>query len=169
MFLAWFEANKREVEGRDLTYAEFLTRFVYYKDLVVWKLRKKGNSIGRLTYIPHDCREVYYLRLLLTIQKGCTSYNDVKTMNGVVYKSFKEACFALGLLDDDREFIHAIIDASEVGTRNQLRRLFVTLLVMNSMTNPFVVWESTWKYLSDGILYERRKSLNYPGTNIYLC
>lgn len=58
MFLAWFEANKREVEGRDLTYGEFPTRFVYYKDLVVWKLRKNGNSIGRLTYIPHDCGEV---------------------------------------------------------------------------------------------------------------
>lgn len=31
MFLAWFEANRVYVEGRNLTYSEYPTKFVYSK------------------------------------------------------------------------------------------------------------------------------------------
>ncbi|XP_004501122.1 uncharacterized protein, partial [Cicer arietinum] len=166
MFLAWFEANKKYPEGRELTYAEFPTRFVYIKNSKTWQPRKQGNSIGRLTYIPPGGGDVYFLRLLLTIQKGCTSYNDIKRVDGTTHKTFKEACFALGLLQDDNEFVYAITEASQLASGHQLRRLFVILLFMNSMTNPFVVWEATWKLLCDGILYEKRKMLNNPGLQI---
>jgi hypothetical protein len=37
MFLAWFEANVQYPEGRDLTYPEFPSRFVYNQDRKVWK------------------------------------------------------------------------------------------------------------------------------------
>ncbi|XP_058729905.1 uncharacterized protein LOC131601957 [Vicia villosa] len=166
MFLAWFEANKKFPDGRDLTYGEFPTRFVYDKSVRAWHPRQRGNSIGRLTYIPPGCGNVFYLRLLLTIQKGCTSYNDIKTVDGTIHKTFKEACIALGLLQNDKEFVDAIIEASHLASGNQMRRLFVMLLFMDSMTNPFVVWEATWKLLCDGILYDARKRLNNPGLQI---
>lgn len=165
MFLAWFEGNKKFEQGRDLTYAEFPSKFVYTKKQRVWQPRQISNSIGRLNYIPPGSGELYYMRILLTIQKGCTSYTSIRTVNGKVHNTFQEASYALGLLDDDREFIDAITEASEIASRNQLRRLFVTLLVMNTMSKPFSVWNSTWRLLSDGILYERRKVLNLPGNN----
>jgi hypothetical protein len=31
------------------------------------------------------------------------------------------------------------------------------------MSNPLDVWNSSWKLLSDGILYNRRKALKLPG------
>jgi hypothetical protein len=31
VFLAWFEANKQYIEGRNLTYSEYPTKFVYSK------------------------------------------------------------------------------------------------------------------------------------------
>ncbi|XP_020963738.1 uncharacterized protein LOC107610403 [Arachis ipaensis] len=70
-------------------------------------------AIGRISHIPPMNKEDYYLRLLLNIQKGCTSFSDLRTVDGVVYDSFKDVCYALGLLQDDREFIDAI---SEAGT-----------------------------------------------------
>lgn len=133
MFLAWFDANKKFVEGRDLTYAKFPSKFVYKKDQRIWQPRQMGNSIGRLNYIPPS-GELYYMRILLTIQKGCTSYSSLQTVNGKVHNTFQEACYALGLLDDDSEFIDVITEASEIAPGNQLRRLFVTLLVMNTMS-----------------------------------
>ncbi|VFR01704.1 unnamed protein product [Cuscuta campestris] len=67
--------------------------------------------------------------------------------------------YTLGLLIDDKEFIEGIKEAVELGSGNQLRKLFVTLLVTNAMSRPCVVWEKTWELLADGILYDRRRLL----------
>lgn len=163
MFLAWFAANRQYTEGRDLTYTEFPTRFVYDSKARAWRPRKRGQSIGRLNYVPHGVGELYYLRVLLNVQRGCTNYDSIRTVNGKVHDDFKLACEALGLLADDKEFIDCIIEASNLASGHQLRRLFVTLLAMNTMNKPDVVWESTWKLLADSILYDRRRHLNLPG------
>ncbi|XP_019151929.1 PREDICTED: uncharacterized protein LOC109148648 [Ipomoea nil] len=59
-----------------------------------------------------------------------------------------DACSARGLVDDDREYVHAIEEASQWATGVNLRRLFVTLLMSNSMGKPEVVWEAAWHYLA---------------------
>jgi hypothetical protein len=35
------------------------------------------------------------------IVKGETSYEDIRTYNGTIYQTFKEACTSLGLLTDE--------------------------------------------------------------------
>ena len=166
MFLAWFEANKKFEEGRNLTYAEFPTKFVWMSQQKQWKPRKQGYSIGRLTYVPPGPDECYYMRILLTKQKGCIDHDSIKTINGKTFSTYQEACQELGLLADDKEFIDAIKEASHLASGNQLRRLFVALLIMNTMSKPNVVWDATWTLLADGILYQKRKDLNIPGTKL---
>ena len=58
----------------------------------------------------------YYLRVLLNIVKGPRSYEEIRTVKGIVYKTYKDACYALVLLDDDKEYIEAINEASLWGT-----------------------------------------------------
>ena len=163
MFEAWMVANNSYSEGKDLTYAEFPSRFVYNKEKQEWFPRKQGHSIGRLQYIPPGTGELYYMRLLLTIQKGCTSYQSLRTVDNFVHNSFEEACHALRLLVDDNEFIEGIKEAAELASGNQLRKLFVTLLVTNTMSRPEFVWEHAWELLADGILHDRRRILRNPG------
>ncbi|AET04226.1 hypothetical protein MTR_8g086130 [Medicago truncatula] len=106
------------------------------------------------------------MRIMLTVQKGCMGYIYIKTVNGHTYDTFQEACYALGLLDDDIEFIDGITENGEFGSGQQLRWLFVHLLTTSTMMSPNIVWDATWQLLSDGILFERRRHLNIPG-NIY--
>lgn len=167
MFLAWFAANRTYTEGRDLTYSEFPSKFVWNAKDRVWQPRKQGYSIGRVNYVPPGVGEKYYLRILLTIQKGCTSYKSLRKVNGVTHDTFEDACFHLGLLDGDREFVDGITEASSLASGNQLRRLFVTLLSMKTMNKPDFVWESTWSILADGILYNTRRQLRTPGISIF--
>lgn len=47
--------------------------------------------------------------------KGPTCYEDKKTVGDDIKESFKEACYARGLLDDDKEFIDGIVEASHWG------------------------------------------------------
>ncbi|MCH95433.1 ATP-dependent DNA helicase PIF1, partial [Trifolium medium] len=166
MFLAWFKANMDYEEGRNLTYSQFPTKFVYIPKEHRWQPRQRGFSIGRLTYVPVGAGELYYLRVLLTQQKGCTSYEDIKTVDGKICKTFQEACSELRLLKDDQEFKDAIKESYQTASGWQMRSLFVRLLNMNTMTNPFDVWSCTWKMLADGILYNRRRELNLPDLQI---
>ena len=88
---------------------------------IEWKPRKRGVSIGRLTYIPPGLGELYYLMLLLNFKKVCCNYANIRTINGVIYKTYKEACYAMGLLAEDKEFIDAIIVVSTLASETQLR------------------------------------------------
>jgi len=99
------------------------------------------------------------MRILLTIQKGCVDYANIRTINRQIFNTYEEACYALGLLRDDKEFIDAIKEASELVFGHELRRLFVSLLFMNTMSKPDVVWNASWKLLSDGILYHKMKGV----------
>ena len=160
-FLAWMEANKKFVEGRNLTYAEFPTKFVWNTD--TWTLRKQRYSIGRMFYVPPGSGDMYYLRCLLNVVRGATSYEDIKCVNGIQYATFRDACYALGLLDDDREYIDGITEASFWASAHSIRLLFVSLLLSETLARPDIVWTSCWKYLCEDVVHKQRKLLHHPG------
>lgn len=163
MFLGWFQANKIYSEARSLTFAEFPTHFVWKAKERVWLPRKSHAVIGRIFFVPPGSGERYYLRLLLNCVRGPTCYEDIRTIDGVVYSSFKDACYARGLLDDDKEYVEAIVEASYWGSGTYLRNLFATLLFSNSMDRPEHVWEETWTLLCDDILHRQRRLLDNQG------
>ena len=61
---------------------------------------------------PQSTRELYYLGILLNKVKGATCYKDICTINDILYKTFKKACYTLGLLNDGKEYVVAIEEAS---------------------------------------------------------
>ncbi|XP_025678077.2 uncharacterized protein [Arachis hypogaea] len=163
MFLGWMAANMSYPYARSLTYAEFPTKFVWKDDSSKWFPRKKGFAIGRLTHVPAANTEEYYQRLLLNTQRGCTSFRDIRTVGGTIYATYRDACFALGLLQDDKEFIDAIKEASSWASGSYVRRLFVILLTSNNISRPEHVWDRCWHELSDDILYRQRAVMNMSG------
>ncbi|TXG73261.1 hypothetical protein EZV62_001840 [Acer yangbiense] len=101
--------------------------------------------------------------MLINFQKGCTQYEDIRTINWVEYPSFKDACYCLGLLDDDKKYIDGIKEASFWGSAHYIRRVFANLLLSNSMTRPKFVWESCWKLLSDDNLHHQKRVTGRQG------
>ncbi|XP_047949496.1 uncharacterized protein LOC125195385 [Salvia hispanica] len=132
-------------------------------DNIIWQPRKQRFSIGRLFYVPPGSGDIYYLRCLLNIVRGATSYEDIRRVNGVQYDTFRDACFAFGLLDDDKEYVDGIIEASFWSSAHSIRLLFVSLLTSDSISRPDFVWRSCWKYLSEDVLYNQRKLRSLPG------
>lgn len=64
------------------------------------------------------------MRMLLNVARSATSFQDIRTMDGVVYSTYKEACYHHGLLESDNEWHAALDDASVYQTGQQLRELF---------------------------------------------
>ena len=93
MFTEWFEANRKHPSARELTYADFPSKWTWDERSKLWKERQRGKSIGRL-YNSHPLSgERYYLRMLLHIIKGPTCYEDLTTVNWRIHDTYKEACF----------------------------------------------------------------------------
>ena len=60
--------------------------------------------------------------MMLGSCKGPTSFEDIRTVANIQYPTYREACFAMGFLQDDREYVEAIKEAKDWGTTNYLRK-----------------------------------------------
>ncbi|KAH1161826.1 hypothetical protein GYH30_000623 [Glycine max] len=136
-FIAWMNTNQVFVEGQSLTYSEFVTKFVYNQKQRCWQLRKKGYTTGRLQWVPPTTGELFYLRMMLTVCRGPISFENIRTVDGVEYSTYREACFAMGFSQDDREFIVAIQEAKDWGSAPYLRNLFVLLLLTDQQAKIY--------------------------------
>ncbi|XP_076940886.1 uncharacterized protein LOC143610239 [Bidens hawaiensis] len=163
MFKSWMECNRIYDEAKDLNYIEFPSKFVWKKHGKCWERRKVGFSIGRIHSVSPALGEAYFLRIILNKVKGPTSFEDICTVNGVVFPTFRDACYERGLLDDDMEYIEAIKEASNSCSGGYLRNLFATMLTSHCLSRPDFVWEKSGEILSDGILYNQQRALNSTG------
>lgn len=102
--------------------------------------------------------------MMLKVCKGPTTYKQIRTVENVEYFTFKETFFTIGFLDDDKEYIEAIREAKDWGYGHFLRKLFVTILISNSINKPEDVWANTWQWLSYVILYEQWRLTTIQGT-----
>ncbi|GKF49656.1 ATP-dependent DNA helicase PIF1-like protein [Tanacetum coccineum] len=161
MFTDWFELNKRDPDVRTLTYAEIPKHYVWHEQSKLWKKRKQRKCIGRIVYSSPASGERYYLRMLLNVVRGVFGFEELMTVNKRVCATFKEACFEYGLLHDDKEWSHAIAEASLWALGPQLRDLFVTMLIFCDVSRPQKLWEESWQTLSEDILANKQKNFYF--------
>jgi ATP-dependent DNA helicase PIF1 len=91
--------------------------------------------------------------MLLYTVPGPTSYTDLRTYQNTIHLTFKAACAACGLLESDEEWDRCLSEAALIQTGHQFRRLFVTILVMNSPQDPLGLFNKFYLALSDDCRY----------------
>lgn len=99
---------------------------------------------------------------MLNTVKGCTPFEDIRTVDGVIHPTYKSACSALGFLDDDNKWIECINESSNWASGQQLRLLFTTILCPCEVTDTKLLWESTLELLLEDIEHTQRRIMNYP-------
>ncbi|XP_076947742.1 uncharacterized protein LOC143619778 [Bidens hawaiensis] len=130
MFTSWMKCNQNHANVCKLTYVEFPTEFVWHALPRRWEERKSGFSIGRIHAVSLAAGDAYFLRILLNRVKDPKSFEEILTVNGRLQPSFGDACYTIGLLEDDQEYIEAIEEASHSSLGYALRTLFATMLVI---------------------------------------
>jgi len=117
MLTEWFKANTLYPEAGELTYANFPTKWVWNKSQLRWTRRKRGHTIGRMYFVPPNYGEKYYLHMLLNTVPGATSFQHLHTVDNIIYDTFKDACVALGILQDVREWDDCLQEAGTIKSR----------------------------------------------------
>ncbi|KAJ3502791.1 hypothetical protein NMY22_g18466 [Coprinellus aureogranulatus] len=98
-------------------------------------------------FVKPTAGAVYYLRTLLTVVKGATSFEDLRRVPGEdePLPTFYDACLARGLLEDDGEWRMCLLEASQMQTGSRLRQLFATLLLFGEPSRPHHLWGEFWE------------------------
>ena len=98
--------------------------------------------------------ERFYLRMLLTVVTGATSFAHLRTVEDIQYNTLRETCLALGLLEDDHEWRQCLREAGEMQTGYVLQHLFATILHHCNPTSPANLWNDFKHHICDDLLYK---------------
>ncbi|GBN71711.1 hypothetical protein AVEN_218531-1 [Araneus ventricosus] len=91
-------------------------------------MAKGGEQvIARMPVVNIQDSERYYLRLLLLRKLGPVSFDNLKTVDGIVCNIFQQACKMQGLLEGDQHWYYALNEAIQTRAPFQLRLLFATI------------------------------------------
>ncbi|XP_043477545.1 uncharacterized protein LOC122508331 [Leptopilina heterotoma] len=166
MLLEYFDLNRRDPQARQYTYAEIPCYYVFKRErgeyTLKWVKRKGSfNDIGRMHSISPSQSKLFHLRLLLIVVKGATSYDHLRTVNNIVHDTFRSACLALGLIEDDEEWERALTEGEVWMMPQQLRRLFVRILIYCHPVHPNELWEKFKEAMSED--YQE----NYPSNEAH--
>ncbi len=115
-FTEYFQANIDYPLAKKVTYMDFPSVFTWTNGRKKWTIQQRGCSVGRLYFVSPSAGECYFLRTLLTKVKGAVSFEILRTINGVVYDTFKSACIVLGLYDSDDEWNACLEEAIRMQT-----------------------------------------------------
>ena len=178
----YFDLLARDETCREMLYTDVCQYFTWSKGengKKQWQLRKRGDKneprdehgrvrklvVARLPGISFSAKqkELFHLRTLLT-NRPATSYEDLRTYEGVEYSSFAQAAAAMGLSDDDHEQDEALRIAAESCTPRQLRDMFATILMTVTPQDSMALFRTHLKWMAED--YLRRAGLTEPNEEI---
>ncbi|KAL0295330.1 UNVERIFIED_CONTAM: hypothetical protein Scaly_3106200 [Sesamum calycinum] len=160
--------------ARKYLYREFPEHYVWDKQDRCWRERKKRDVIGRISGVNPIEGERYYLRLLLNHIRGSTSFQDLVTVNGVAYSSFKQVAQKRGLLESDQSIIECLNEAITFQMPHELRILFAIIFVYCAPTDVRLLWDTYFDAMSEDfkrettISVELRVSKTLQSLNLFL-
>ncbi|XP_070196534.1 uncharacterized protein [Littorina saxatilis] len=157
---AFFSLCEENQFARDLKYPEVPEHFTWLATQKKWKRRQRGTAIVRMYSVSPRQGECYFLRLLLNVVKGPSSYEDLKTIDGHVCTTFREACYERGLLEDDKHLELSMEEASASQSPKLLRSFFAIILINCSPSNPGSLYLRFRDHLAEDFLYTFRQVVN---------
>ena len=141
MLTEYFEANKKYELARGILYKDFPASFVLVSGSKYWKRRDERTQIGRIVSAHPAEGERYYLRVLLNHVTCATSFQDLRTVDGIVFPTFREAAERRGLIESDNTIDECLNEAEVFQMPSSLRRLFATILVFCEPSDVRGLWD----------------------------
>lgn len=137
---SFFSTCASDPFARTLLYSEMPRYYTWNASSKKFQRRKQGQAVAGYadvystdaldriyTALPknYDC---FYLRLLLVNVRGPTSFENLRTVDGVLCATFREACQRMNLLANDNHWDATLADATVSAPATQIRTLFAIII-----------------------------------------
>ena len=146
---AYFSLCRDDNFARTLLYTDVPKYYTWSK--TKWNKRKRGkcgperifeaDMVGRMYTVSPSMGECFFLRLLLHDVKGPKSFADLRTHEGHILPTYRDACLARGLLEDDLALHHTLEEATSTASPKSIRNLFAVILIFCQPSNPLELWD----------------------------
>lgn len=144
------------VRARSLLYSE-ITGFFRWVNKKFVRRKVSSDCVSRLDFSTPKDGERFYIRLLLSHVRGATSFINLRTVDGQLCPTFRQAADKLGLLESDVHFDKCLSEAGLWMSGAALRNLFGLILVHNSPSDPEALWIKHRINLQDDCAYKLQK------------
>jgi hypothetical protein len=149
MLMAWMNYNAQNEDYRDkycdvnqkLTWATIPHPTMPNATMKIWKPRIQNRrfvTLSRVYQLSPAHQDLFYLRILLHHDhcRGAKNWADLKTVDEVLYPTYKAVCKKLGLLEDDSEAEQCLAAAAIEHMPAQMRILYISLLEYCEPADP---------------------------------
>ena len=137
----YFTLNREDSYAMKFLYREIPEHYRWISGKKAWQRRKQRGQVGRIVYAHPAEGERYFLRVLLNHVRGATSFENLRTVAGIMYPTFRETCEKRGLIERDQTIDDCLSEATTFQMPAALRRLFATILVFCEATNICGLWD----------------------------
>ena len=108
----YFDLNRRDPSMRNHLYKDIVNFYWWNAQNRQWTPRRDptraSKAIGRIYYIHPRQTELFHIKILLLHVRGKTSFEDLRTVDGIVYPTFTAAAIALNLVENNRQWFTCI-------------------------------------------------------------
>lgn len=160
---AFFILNETDPSARIYRYVDIPEHYVWDSRSTSWKPRRKQQrQIGSIVTVSSTANELFFLRMLLRHRSGARSFDDLKTVNGILFLTFHDACRALGLLTTENDISATMEECILLHSPSRLRQLFATLCSVAECPPVTLadLWTKYKRYFVEDIL-KRHPHLSY--------
>ncbi|XP_075451177.1 uncharacterized protein LOC142492419 [Ascaphus truei] len=172
---AFFQLCQHDSFARTLLYPQTPRYYTWNASTKQFKKRKQGTpvpgtdalaseALGRVYTVHPNNAECFFLRILLHTVPGPTSFDAIKTVNGQVCETYREACQKLGLLEDDQHWNTTLAEAALQSLPTKIRNLFAIILTTCNPSNPNTLWNTYRESMSEDILHKAQR--HNPSLNV---
>lgn len=167
----YFKLCSTDIFAKTLLYHEIPKYYTWNASAKKFARRKQGtpvvgyadiyasDALGRIYTVHPNNIECFYLRLLLINVRGPTSFENIRAVDGVVHTTYRDACNALQLLENDQQWINTVADATISSTPSAIRTLFAIIITTCTPANPTELWEKFKDAMTEDILNTIRTTL----------
>ena len=108
----YFTLNRADSYARKFLYREIPEHYRWISGKKAWQRRKQRGQVGRIVYAHSTEGERYFLRVLLNHVRGATSFENLRTVAGIMYPTFRETCEKRGLIERDQTIDDCLSEAT---------------------------------------------------------
>lgn len=136
MLEAFFQLNVDSPSNPPITYNSIPLTHTFNKRQGQWKRRQRAAKvIGRIHSVSPRDPERFALRLLLLNRPGPKSFEDLRTVHGVLCNTYCEAARRYELLEDNDIWDRTMEESCQSDMPRVIRANFAFILVFNNPTN----------------------------------